>query len=184
MRKTRLVTLRKWFWALLMINLVFIIWSKNYLLPLSSGDIVRYETARTLANAQTIAAEWQLVPGKLTKAVQSINVDYLFILLYVSLLVAGCLYLARISRQQVLQKAGNVFAVLVIGAGVCDIIENVAMMESLTANMTGFNVRLAYDMAVAKFSVLILTLLFLAICFIFRLLNKAEERYESQGIYQ
>ena len=50
--------LRLYFWIFLVLNIGFIAWSKYYLSPLTSGDIVRFEVAKTTPVAERIIAEW------------------------------------------------------------------------------------------------------------------------------
>ena len=180
--------LQNLFWILLLLNVVFIVWSKNYLQPLQTKDIVRFEVAKKVDVAEGILREWESAgDGKLEKALQSISLDYLFIILYVAGLSIGSIYLSRLTRHPILKRAGRFVPVLLLGAGVCDVIENIAMTYSLSGHLNGWNVWLAYDMAVTKFSIVILALIFLGVCLIFfltRILaNKRREYTRIMGIF-
>ena len=154
-------------------NVGFIIWSKNFLLPLKTKEIVRFETAKKLAVAESIITEWKSADdGRMEKAIQSIYVDYIFIVLYTTGLTIACIYLSQLTGHEVLKKAGRFIPFLVVGAGVCDIIENMAMLNSFTGHLNGWNVLVAYDMAVTKFSIVILTLIFVLVCLIFSMLTQ------------
>jgi hypothetical protein len=163
--------LRLYFWVFLALNIVYIVGSKAWLKPLSSGDIVKFEVAKTLPRAEGIIADW-LQTGKLEKAKDSIWIDYLFIILYSGLLYTGILLLARSSRHILLMRTGRLISFLIPVAAVCDVIENLAMMKSLAGHPTSFAVALAYDMAIAKFSIIILTLIFLFVCVLFWIGNR------------
>jgi hypothetical protein len=52
------------------------------------------------------------------------------------------------------------------------VIENIAMLKSLQGTPARWSVLLAYDMATTKFSIVILSALFIAVCIVFRLLRK------------
>ncbi|HYE54123.1 MAG TPA: hypothetical protein VD996_04740, partial [Chitinophagaceae bacterium] len=132
--------------------------------------------AKTAASAEQIKAEW-VQNGKLEKAIDSIQIDYLFIILYSALLISGVLFLAKLSRHIILFRMGRFVSYLLPIAAVCDIIENIAMTKSLTGTVTGLKAMLAYDMAVAKFSIIILALIFMFICLLSWLGSKVTPRY-------
>lgn len=171
--------LQCWFWALLGLNLLFVIWSGNYLRPLQSREIVRFEIAKEVAVAKNIVEEWTDTPGAihLSKAIESIYTDYLFIVLYVSLLSIACIYLSRLTGHEVLKRAGKFFQILVAGAGISDMVENLAIWYSLHGRLNNWNVTVAYDMALTKFSIIIVTLLFLLVCLIFYLVRKINKEH-------
>jgi hypothetical protein len=165
-------TLQRWFWILLVLNSAFIIWSRNYLSPLDTGDIIKFETAKHLPVAESLISEWTTGDStKLDKAGQAINIDYLFIALYVIGLSIACVYLSNLTGHEILKKSGRFLPFLLVAAGICDIVENVAMWYSMNGHLTQWNVTVTYDMAVTKFSIIILTLLFLLVCLIFYLLR-------------
>jgi len=169
--------LQSLFWILLSLNIVFILWSRNFLQPLQTRDIVRFEVAKKVPVAEGILREWTgSADGKLDKAVQAIYLDYLFIVLYVAGLSIGSIYLSRLTAHPILRRAGRFMPFLIIAAGVCDVIENIAIMYSLTGHLNGWNVWVTYDMAVTKFSIIILALIFLGICVIFFLVGKLTDK--------
>ena len=163
-------TLQRWFWWLLLLNILFILFSKQYLKPLTSGEIVHFEVAKTMPVADNIIQDWKTT-GKYEKAVQSVYIDYLFILLYTTGLAVACAFFSRLTGHEILIRAGKGASYLLAAAGICDVIENVAMTKSLQGHITSWNVMLAYDMAAAKFSVVIICLLFLLVCILFYLAN-------------
>jgi hypothetical protein len=167
--------LQRLFWWLLLINIMLIIGARFYFHPLTSGEIVRFEVAKETSVAEGIIQEWKLA-GKFDKAIQSIYIDYVFIILYVAGLSVACVYLSRLTGHEILIRAGKGAPWLLIIATVCDVIENVAMTRSLLGVVTHWNVTLAYDMAASKFSIIILCLLFILVCLIFWLGNKLFSR--------
>jgi hypothetical protein len=158
--------LRLYFWIFLVLNIGFIAWSKYYLSPLTSGDIVRFEVAKTTPVAERIIAEWTAA-ATIEKARQSIWIDYIFIILYTGALMTAVPLLARLSHHVLLLRTGRFISMLLPIAAICDVVENIAMMKSLSGNISSFYVTLAYDMAVAKFSIIIIALIFLFICLLF-----------------
>ncbi|NII24105.1 hypothetical protein HB364_03370 [Pseudoflavitalea sp. X16] len=175
-------SLQRWFWWLLLVNVLFIICSRFYLQPLTSGDIVRFEVAKEASVAESIVHEWKQV-GKYNKAVQSIYIDYLFIILYTSGLAVACAFLSRLTGHEILIRSGKGASWLLAIAGICDVIENVTMTKSLQGAITHWNVMLTYDMAAAKFSVIILCLLFILVCLIFWLSNKLFSKRNSSMFF-
>ncbi len=164
--------IRSWFWFLLFLNILFIAGSKYYLSPLTSGEIVQFETAKYAGKAQAIVEDWHL-SGKFEKARVSIWIDYFFILLYVSGLMVAAMYISDITLHPLLMRSGRFFRWLIPAAGICDVFENIFIQRSLASHPTEFTVLLTYDMAVAKFSILILTFLYLTLCLFFWILRKA-----------
>ena len=160
--------IQTWFWILLLLNIVFIVWSRNFLYPLESKEIVQFELAKKVPVAAGIVSDWKTPDdAKFDKAVQSIYIDYLFIILYTTGLAIACIFLSQLTRHQILKRTGRLFVFIIIGAGIFDIIENSAMLNSLAGHLNNWNVVLAYDMAVAKFSLILLSLIFLFVCLIF-----------------
>ena len=167
--------LRRLFWILLFINFLFIIGTGYYLRPLTSKDIVAFELARELPVAEKIIHNWQST-GLLDKARQSIYIDFVFIFLYiVSLSVAG-IFIARLTKHELLIRSARLLLYLLIIAGISDSIENIALLKNLYGTVSKLNVTLAYDMAATKFSILILVVLFIAVCLVFWGLRKLTER--------
>jgi len=167
--------LQRWFWLLLIANVLFIAGAGFYLQPLTSRAIMDFELAKETATAERIIQGWQSA-GLSYKAVQSIYVDFFFIVLYTSGLSVASIFIARLTRHEILVRTGNFFSYLVISAGICDVIENMAMLKSLQGTVHAWNVILTYDMAATKFSLLILTVLFIAVCLVFAGLHRINIR--------
>jgi hypothetical protein len=165
---------RRWFLVLLLANALFIIFAGLYLRPLTSNDIVRFELAKEASVAESIVQEWKSA-GLHEKAVHSIYLDFLFIILYSAGLAVASVYISRLTQHEILIKTGYFFSYVAIAAGICDIIENMALLKNLYGTIHNWNTILAYDMAATKFSLLIMTILFLGICAIFWLFRGAGE---------
>ena len=167
--------LRRLFWFLLVVNLLFIVGSRYYLQPLTSKEIVAFELAREVPVAQELINNWQTTE-LLEKARWSIYIDFVFIILYtIGLAVAG-MFIARLTQHEILIRSSKFLSYLLIIAGVCDVIENVSLLKSLNGEVTNWNVVLAYDMATTKFSILILAILFIAVCLVFWFFRKVSAR--------
>jgi hypothetical protein len=171
--------LQKWFWILLVLNLVFIIGSKYYLKPLEPREMIRFETAKKVDVAGQMISHWKGA-GKFHKAVQSIYIDYFFIVLYTFGLAIACIYLSRLTKHDILIRAAKLFSILLFIAGICDFIENISMIRSLYGKLSGINVMLTCDMAAAKFSIVIVSLLFIVVCMIFWAVGRFFGPYETK----
>ena len=161
---------RRWFLVLLVANALYILFAGLYLRPLTSREIVKFELAKEVSVAETIVHDWHAT-GKYEKGVQSIYLDFLFIILYTAGLSVASIYLSRLTHHEILIKTGYFFSYLVIAAGICDVVENVALLKSLYGTICEWNYIQANDMAATKFSLDILTILFLGICVIFWMLR-------------
>lgn len=168
--------LRTLFWMLLLVNVAYIAWMQNQLAPLSSREILQFEISRTTPVATNWVNSWKATPTKYEKAVDSLSYDYVFILLYVCGLVVAVLFLARLSHQDLLIRCSRFIALLLVTGGLCDIIENIFLATVLRDPGQEFAVRMAYNFAAAKFSILILALLFLLVCAIFFIFRRSERR--------
>lgn len=175
-------SLQRWFWWLLLVNILFIICAWTYLRPLTYGEMVRFEVAKETGIAEMMVNEWKLA-GKYDKALQGIYVNCLFIGLYTAGLAVACSFLSRLTGHEILIRAGKGAFWLLAGAAVCDVIGNVTLMRSLQGTITHWNVMLSYDMATAKFSVLILCLLFILVCLIFWLSNRLFSKEDSSMFF-
>lgn len=172
--------LQRWFWWLLLVNILFIVCSRFYLQPLTSGEIVRFEVAKNTVVAESLIHEWKQA-DKLGKVVQSIYIDYLFIILYATGLSVACAFVSRLTGHEILIRTGKGASWLLAVAAICDVVENIAMTRTLQGAVTHWNVTLAYDMAAAKFSVIIVCLLFVLVCLFFWLGSKlfSRERWSA-----
>src|SRR3982751_6110360 len=89
----RTAKLKWWFLIFLILTIAFITWMRSFLSPLQSGDIIKFEMAKTTDAAYDIIHQWQR-DGKLETAMKSIYCDYGFIILYTVTLALACRYLS------------------------------------------------------------------------------------------
>jgi hypothetical protein len=153
----RFSRLRQLFWLFLLLTIGYMIWVRIYLSPLSSGEIVQFEIAKTVHRAGLIIQDWKNT-GKYEQGVKSTYLAYLFIVLYSFAIALGCRFISACTGNDIMIKGGRGFAWLIILASVCDIIENIAMSKTLHGTISQVNVSIAYNLARVKFSILICTL--------------------------
>lgn len=163
--------LKWWFWIFFLSTLIFMIWMKRYLLPLESGEVIRFEMAKTTEKAAGMISDWK-ENGKYDLVIKSIYIDYIFIALYTIAISTACRFLSRLTHNTILKKAGIFFSFFIFAAGIFDVAENIAMMKSLGQLVTETNVGFAYKMAISKFSIVLMALFFIIVCFISWLVNQ------------
>jgi hypothetical protein len=167
----RFSRLRQLFWLFFLLTIVYMIWVRNYLSPLSSGEIVQFEIAKTVNKAQAIIQDWKIT-GKYEQGVKSTYFAYLFIVLYTIAIGLGCRFISVCTGNDIMIKGGRGFAWLIGGAAVCDLIENIALSKTLQGNMSQWNILMAYNLARIKFSLVIVCLLFMVACALYWLIGR------------
>jgi len=160
---SRFRRLRYLFWLFFLLTIVYMVWVRNYLSPLSSDDIVQFEISKTVNKAQAIVDNWK-TSGKYEQGVKSINVAYIFMFLYTLAIALGCRFISACTGNDILIKGGRGFAWLILAATICDLIENIALSRTLQGNISQLNVSIAYNLARVKFSIVIVCLLFILAC--------------------
>ncbi|MEO5999722.1 MAG: hypothetical protein ABIN89_23200 [Chitinophagaceae bacterium] len=169
----------KWrFWLFFCVAGFFIVWMKHYLSPLRSSEIVQYEMAKTVDTAAALTKLWML-DGKFDILVKSIYVDYIFIIIYCMAISTACRFISSLTKNEIFITAGSFFSYLIFAAGIFDVIENIAMSKDLHQAVNFANVSLVYKMAISKFSILLMTLFFIAVCFIFWLISAIKLKDKS-----
>lgn len=153
-------SLKKWFWILLVLNVLFISFSTYYLHPLTTGEIISLEIAGTEDRLNAILSDWEKVPGKLEKALDSVYLDFVFIFLYIPFLALACYYLPSINGSKLFIDAGKFFSWLLLGVFACELIENTGLIKILNGDYNPATIGLTHDTAVAKFTILIIVVLF------------------------
>src|SRR5882757_2710337 len=142
--------LRQLFWIFSLLTIVYMIWVRSYLSPLSSGDIVQFEIAKTVDKANAIIQDWKMA-GKYEQVVKSTYFAYLFIALYTISIALGCRFISACTGNDIMIKGGRGFAWLIGIATICDIIENIAMSKTLQGEASRWSVTIAYNLARIKF---------------------------------
>ncbi len=161
------------------VTIIFILFTNSVLVPLEPGDIVKFELAKTERAALAIINEWKAA-GKFEKAVESINLDNIFVVLYSITISLGCRFFSIHTRNKALRRAGLFFSSLIFVGGICDVIENISMAKSLATNVTAHTAELAYMMAGIKFTIIIVCLIFILVCFLIWLMRKFQQFVPSK----
>lgn len=156
--------LRTAFWVALVATGAFYYWMSGRVAPLTGKEIIAFETALEADTANAYLLQWQATGIKKEKLQTSIYLDYIFIILYVSVIFAACRFFSILTGNNILKKAGTFFSWLIVGAGICDIIENLLMTRSIGYGATSATAAWAYYMAVTKFSIVLICLLFIVFC--------------------
>lgn len=136
---------------------------------LSGSEIVAFEVAKTELAARNIMAGWDAALRE--QYLWSIYVDYLLLCAYSGLFYYACRYAAGKSGQAVMMGAASFFAWLGPVAGLMDVLENTGMMYTIHAGAKDTVVHFTYDMAVVKFSLLLIVALYIMVAMVFRLLH-------------
>jgi hypothetical protein len=155
------------------------IWVRNYLSPLGSDEIVQFEIAKTVNKAQTIITEWKNT-GKYEQGIKSTYFAYVFMILYTLAIAIGCRFISACTGNEILIKGGRGFAWLILAATTCDVIENIALSQTLHGHISQWNVSVAYNLARVKFSIVIVCLLFMVACFLYWLIGKLSGEEKSR----
>jgi hypothetical protein len=167
---------RKRFIATAILMAVFILASRFLLAPLTTGDIVQLELAKTPDRAMVVLDSIEAMHGdSLNLLLNSVYLDFLFILIYTAFFFVGSRYLSSITGNIILRRAGIAFSWLAVLAGICDIVENIGLMRIINGHIRSWVVHLTYDMAVLKFSMLMLVAFYMMICFIAYLLRRVPD---------
>jgi uncharacterized membrane protein YciS (DUF1049 family) len=167
----RFSRLRQLFWLFSLLTITYMIWMRSYLSPLTSGEIVRFEIAKTTGTANSIIRDWKNA-GKFEQGVKSIYLAYFFIALYTIAIALGCRFISACTGNEILTKGGRGFSWLIGIAAICDIVENIAMSKTLHGKISQWSVTIAYNLARVKFSILIVCILFIVACALYWLIGR------------
>ena len=167
----RFSRLRQLFWLFSLLTVAYMIWVRSYLSPLSSDEIVQFEIAKTVGKAQAIIQDWKNT-GKYELGVKSTYFAYVFMVLYTLAIALGCRFISACTGNEIMIKGGRGFAWLIVGAAICDLIENIALSQTIKGYISQWNVSIAYDLARVKFSIVIVCLLFMVACALYWLIER------------
>ncbi len=142
----------KLFWIVTMTTLGWIILMR----PFSPSNIVQFELAKTMESAQQIIDEWGT--DGVSKARVGIYLDFVFIFLYAWAIDLGCKVSSVFSANEKLRIAGKFFSRAIWFAGSCDLIENFAMLFTLS-DINELTTSMAFYFAIIKFTIVLITLL-------------------------
>jgi len=167
----RFSRLRQLFWLSSLLTIGYMIWMRNNLSPLSSGEIVQFEIAKTVSKANSIINEWKNT-GKFEPGLRSTTLAYFFIALYTIAIAVGCRFISACTGNEILTKGGRGFSWLILIATICDIIENIAMSRTLHGAGSQWSVTIAYNLARVKFSIAIVCILFMLACALYWVIGR------------
>lgn len=129
--------------------------------PFTPSNIVAFELAGTVEAASKIISEWSV--DQISRVKTSIYLDFGFILAYCSAFMFACRAASSYSAVEFFSKTGKQLVVLIWIAGLCDAIENIAMLRTLS-EVSQTSVSIAFYTATAKFGILLLALIFILMC--------------------
>ena len=173
----RFSRLRQLFWFFSLLTIVYMIWIRTYLSPLSSGEIVQFEIAKTVNKANSIIQDWKNT-GKYEQGVKSIYFAFFFMVLYTIAIAVGCRFISACTGNDILTKGGRGFSWLIGIATVCDIVENIAMSKTLHGEISRWSVSIAYNLARVKFSIVIVCVLFMVACGLYWIIDRLARQAE------
>ena len=139
--------------------------------PLNSKDIVSYELAKTPEVALKIRNEWE-EKGLLVKAKKSIYLDFVFLVLYAAAIGIGCVVLSAFTDNDFLMKMGRIISMTLPLAGVFDVVENLAMLQTLSGDIYLVVTAIVFWFATMKFFIVIFSLVFILCCLIVGVVKK------------
>lgn len=125
---------------------------------IAQAGIVSFEFAGSLAASQAIIQSWQ---GEAkTWASLNMGLDFLFLFLYGSTIALACFLVSERMNRLALKRLGIWLAFGVLFAAALDIVENVALINLLLGSESGGLPILAKWMAIPKFILVLLSLLY------------------------
>jgi len=167
---------KRLFWVLFGLTLLTLLGMQITGAPLkteiASGGIITFELVGTLAGSQGIIDSWQ--GPALVWAGVNMGLDFLFLVLYGITIALACLMIAdrKPANLAFLTVIGKWLAVGVIFAALLDVIENVALIMLLTGSKSEFLPQLARGVAIPKFGLVFLALLYVVSASLIDRMNK------------
>lgn len=128
--------------------------------PFTPPNIVAFELAGTVETASKIMSDWGTGQVDLVKT--AIYLDFGFILVYCSAFMFACRASSNYSGVQFFIKTGQQLVWIVWIAGLCDAIENTALLKTLS-EVSQTNVSISFYCATIKFGILLIALVFVLI---------------------
>lgn len=128
--------------------------------PFTPPNIVEFELAGSVETASKIMSAWSVEQAECVTT--SIYLDFGFIVVYCSAFMFACRAAGNYSGVPFFIKIGKQLAGIVWIAGVCDAIENLAMLQTLH-DASQSSVSVAFYFAIIKFGILLIALIFVLI---------------------
>ncbi len=158
------------FWVFIVLTIVALLLMRYLSNGLSGTTIVDFEMAKTVGKAETIMGSWGV--KEKNNFLNSIYADFIFLICYAGAFFYGSRFMGHISGHAILKKAGYFFSFLALLAAICDVLENGSMLYTIKQKAIPWVVHFTYDMALVKFSLLFIVLLFMIIGFLFWVIDK------------
>ncbi|HMV08577.1 MAG TPA: hypothetical protein PK325_11385 [Cyclobacteriaceae bacterium] len=137
--------------------------------PFTPPNIIAFELAGSVDSAQAIIANW--TPEQISNVKTGIYLDFVFILTYCSAFMYASRAAAAFSGIEFLTKTARQSTWIIWVAGMCDAIENISLLRTLN-EVTERSVSIVFYTATVKFSILLVTLVFVLICVTIGLFRK------------
>ena len=171
MNKPFSISVPKVFAICVVITLGWLVFMGMSVKPLNSQQIVAFELAKTPEVAVNILTDWR-ENNLIANAKRGIYLDFVFLVLYSLSIALGCLVVSNFTGNHFLIQLGCRFSKIALLAGSSDVIENIAMLRTLSGAISEQTTAVAYWFAVVKFSIVIVLLLFVLTCLIFGVMRK------------
>jgi hypothetical protein len=139
--------------------------------PFTPPNIVAFELAGTVEAASKIIIDWGTAQVDRVKI--AIYLDFGFILVYCSAFMFACRAASTYSGIQFFTKIGLQLVWTVWVAGLCDAIENIALLKTLS-EVSQASVSIAFYAATIKFGILLIALVFVLISLVTGLFSKVK----------
>jgi hypothetical protein len=166
MNNTNSISVNKVLAITIVLTLGWMTYMRMAVMPFTSKQIVEFELAKTPEAASQLLIEWQ-EKNLIAKAKKSIHLDFVFLVLYSFAIALASLAVSDFTGNRFLIQMGLWLSRIVMVAGLSDVVENLAMLRTISGLMNDRTTAIAYWFAVIKFSIIILSLLFIVGCFVF-----------------
>lgn len=153
------------FWLLFLMTLSMLVVMQITNAPLiteaASGGIITFELVGTLEGSQAIIQSWE--GEAMTWAGLNMGLDFLFLVLYGTTIALACMLLSHRMVNSTMKRVGVWLAYGVLVAALLDVIENIALIQLLLGSERASLPLLAKWMAIPKFLLVLLSLLYVII---------------------
>ncbi|MGB1041928.1 MAG: hypothetical protein ACPGU6_00910 [Tenacibaculum sp.] len=134
------------------------------------NGIVSFQLAKDINFSKEIINSWSEV-AKICAGI-SLGLDFLFLLIYPTLIAILIHKTSRLTRNKNIQNFGTSLIFGLILAALFDVIENIALIKLSLGNLKQLWSSLAYYFAVPKFIIILLAIVFILFNFVYLLFQK------------
>jgi hypothetical protein len=128
--------------------------------PFTPPNIVAFELSGSVEAASKIISDWGI--DQVSRVKTAICLDFGFILVYCSAFMFACRAASTYSGVQFFIKTSRQLIWIVWLAGLCDVMENIALLRTLS-EISQTTVAIAFYAATIKFGILLIALMFILI---------------------